>query len=50
MIRSNDRATSCEIISMLNGCAIGTGNMIESNALKDSFVSIKLKGADHAPF
>lgn len=46
MIRSNDRATSCEIISMLNGFAIGTGNMIESNALKDSFVSIKLKEED----
>lgn len=46
VIRSNDRATSCELISMLNGFAIGTGVMIESFALKDSFVSIKLKEED----
>ncbi len=46
IIRSNDRATSCEMISMLNGFAIGTGIMIGSNALKDSFVSIKLKEED----
>lgn len=46
LIRSNDRATSCEILTMLNGFAIGTGMMIESNALKDSFVSIKLKEED----
>jgi len=46
VIRSNDRATSCEIISMLNGFAIGTGIMIESNALKDTFASIKLKEED----
>lgn len=46
VIRSNDRATSCEIMAMLNGFAIGTGIMIESFALKDSFVSIKLKEED----
>ena len=46
MIRSNDRATSCELMTMLNGFAIGTGIMIESYALKDSFVSIKLKEED----
>ncbi|MCR5754193.1 MAG: LysR family transcriptional regulator [Acetatifactor sp.] len=46
IIRSNDRATSCEIITMLNGFAIGTGMMIDSNALKDVFVSIKLKEED----
>ena len=45
-IRSNDRATSCEIITMLNGFAIGTGIMIDSNALLDTFVSIKLKEED----
>ncbi len=46
LIRSNDRATSCEIIKMLNGFAIGTGMMIDSHALQDSFVSIKLKEED----
>lgn len=46
IIRSNDRATSCEILTMLNGFAIGTGIMIDSYALKDSFVSIKLKEED----
>jgi len=46
LIRSNDRATSCEILTMLNGFAIGTGIMIESNALKDIFVSIKLNEED----
>jgi len=46
LIRSNDRATSCEIISILNGFAIGTGVMIDSHALKDTFVSIKLKEED----
>ncbi len=42
VIRSNDRATSCEVLTMLNGFAIGTGIMIDSNALRDTFVSIKL--------
>lgn len=46
IVRSNDRATSCELISMLDGFAIGTGIMIDSYALKDSFVSIKLKEED----
>lgn len=46
IIRSNDRATSCEILTMLNGFAIGTGIMIDSNAIKDAFVSIKLKEED----
>lgn len=46
IIRSNDRATSCEIMTMLNGFAIGTGIMIDSNALKDAFISIKLKEED----
>ncbi len=46
ILRSNDRATSCEMMAMLNGFAIGTGIMIESNALKDAFVSIKLKEED----
>lgn len=46
IIRTNDRATSCEIMTMLNGFAIGTGMMINSLALKDAFVSIKLKEED----
>jgi len=46
IIRSNDRATSCELIAMLNGFAIGTGIMIDSNALKETFVSVKLKEED----
>lgn len=46
IIRSNDRATSCEILTMLNGFAVGTGIMIDSYALSDSFVSIKLKEED----
>lgn len=46
LIRTNDRATSCELVTMLNGFAIGTGNMTESFALKDTFVSVKLKEED----
>lgn len=46
IIRSNDRATSCEILTMLNGFAIGTGTMTDSNVLKDEFISIKLKEDD----
>ena len=46
VIRSNDRATSCELITMMNGFAIGTGIMAESYALKDTFVSVKLKEED----
>lgn len=43
LIKSNDRATSAELMSALNGYSIGTGNMTDSMALKDGFVSIKLK-------
>lgn len=46
IIRTNDRATSCEILKMLNGFAIGTGIMMDSVALEDMFVSIKLKEED----
>ncbi len=46
VIRSNDRAASCEIMAMLNGFSIGTGVMINSNAIKDTFVSIKIKEED----
>ena len=46
VIRTNDRATSCEMIQKLQGFAIGTGIMTENSAVKDSFVSIKLKEED----
>lgn len=46
LIKSNDRATSSEIMAKLNGYSIGTGIMTESIILKDGFVSIKLKEED----
>lgn len=46
LIKSTDRATSVEIMSELNGFSIGTGSMMDSVALKDGFVSIKLKEED----
>ena len=45
-IKSNDRATTAELMAALNGYSIGTGNMTESIALKDDFVCIKLKEED----
>ena len=46
MIKSNDRATSAEIMAELDGYSIGTGIMTESVTLKDEFVTIKLKEED----
>lgn len=46
LIKSNDRATTVEIMAELNGYSIGTGIMTESITLKDEFVSIKLKEED----
>ena len=46
LIKSNDRATSAEIMAKLNGYSIGTGIMTESITLKDDFVTIKLKEED----
>lgn len=46
LIKSNDRATSSEIMAKLNGYSIGTGIMTESITLKDGFVTIKLKEED----
>lgn len=46
VIRSNDRATSAEIMAKLHGYSIGTGIMTESVTLKDGFVTIKLKEED----
>jgi hypothetical protein len=42
LIKSNDRATTAELMASLNGYSIGTGNLTESVALKDGFVCIKL--------
>lgn len=46
VIKSNDRATTAELMASLNGYSIGTGNMTESIALKDEFVCIKLVEED----
>lgn len=46
LIKSNDRATSAELLVKLNGYSIGTGIMMESSAIKDVFVAIKLKEED----
>lgn len=46
LIKSNDRATSAELMASLNGYAIGTGIMTDSLALKEGFVSIKLQEED----
>lgn len=45
-IKSNDRATTAELMASLNGYSIGTGNMTDSIALRDDFVSIKLQEED----
>jgi DNA-binding transcriptional LysR family regulator len=46
LIKSNDRATTAELMASLNGYSIGTGNMTESVALRDGFVCIKLREED----
>lgn len=46
LIKSNDRATSAELMVGLNGYSIGTGIMTDSAALADGFVCIKLKEED----
>lgn len=46
LIRSSDRATSAELMTSLNGYSIGTGNMVDSKALKEGFIAIKLKEED----
>jgi DNA-binding transcriptional LysR family regulator len=46
LIKSNDRATTLELIIGLNGYAIGTGMIIDSLAMRDGFVCIKLKEED----
>lgn len=46
LIKSNDRATSVEILAELNGYSIGTGIMTESITLQSEFVAIKLREDD----
>ena len=46
LIKTNDRATSAELMAAMNGYSIGTGVMTESLALKRDFVTIKLKEED----
>lgn len=42
LIKTNDRATSAELMAQLDGYAIGTGIMQESVVLNNDFVAIKL--------
>ena len=46
LIKTNDRATSSEIMVELNGYSIGTGIMMESVIIKDEIIAIKLKEED----
>ncbi|MCR4802763.1 MAG: LysR family transcriptional regulator [Lachnospiraceae bacterium] len=42
VIKSNDRATSLELMVSLEAFCIGTGNMVDSELLKEHFVSKKV--------
>ena len=46
LIKTNDRATSAELMASLNGYSIGTGIMIDSLAIKKDFITVKLKEED----
>ncbi|MCR5275358.1 MAG: LysR family transcriptional regulator [Clostridiales bacterium] len=46
LIKTNDRATSAELMAAMNGYSIGTGVMTDSLALKRDVVTIKLKEED----
>ncbi len=46
MIRSDDRATTMELIAQLGGYSIGSGMLAEENAILRGLVSIKLKEED----
>ena len=46
LIKTNDRATSAELMSALDGYSIGTGLMIDSLAMKETFMSVKLREED----
>ena len=46
MIRSDDRATSMEIIAELDGYSIGSGMLAEKDSILQGLVSIKLEEED----
>ena len=46
LIKSNDRATSAELMVALNGYSIGTGIMTDSIAIKSDYCVIKLEEED----
>lgn len=46
LIKSNDRATSAELMVALNGYSIGTGIMTDSVAIKSDYCVIKLEEED----
>lgn len=46
LVKTNDRATSIEIVAGLNGYSVGTGTLAKSAALADGLVCIKLKEED----
>ncbi len=46
IIKTNDRATSAELMASLNGYSIGTGIMTESSAIKNDYCVIKLEEED----
>ncbi len=45
-IKSDDRATTMEIIAELGGCSIGSGMLAEDDAVLQGMVSVKLKEED----
>jgi hypothetical protein len=46
MIKSDDRATTMEIIAELHGYSVGSGMLANDNAILQGMVSIKLKEED----
>lgn len=46
MIKSDDRATSMELIASLHGYSIGSGMLAEKDAILQGLVSIKLREED----
>ncbi|MCR5715259.1 MAG: LysR family transcriptional regulator [Lachnospiraceae bacterium] len=46
LIKSDDRATTMELIAELHGYAIGSGMLAEKNAILKGMISIKLKEED----
>ena len=46
LIKSDDRATTMELIAELNGYSIGSGMLSEEDAILQGLVSIKLKEED----